>query len=222
MLAGALGAAALLVLASRPRRGRARLSSGLPAAPTAPGRQAPVAAPAPRTSSVEDVLAQVELVAAQVRAGAAPLAAWQAAGQVLGLSTAARTDPLDWWAALARSGGDPAASVAAAASSAAWCLAERTGAPLAEVLDGVAAAVRDELAVAGQIEVALAGPRATVRLLTWLPIGGLLLGQAVGASPLVVLLRTTVGRACAALGMALLLAGRWWMHRLVARVEATR
>lgn len=233
VLGGVLGGAALLVLpARRCWSRRIPLSALARSARSAGAAGATRTAATPRAASAEDVLALIELVAAQVRAGASPLTAWRAAGEVLHLPAAARTDPLDWWAAIARCerrppGGRPVAAaagtaVAAAAASAAWRLAERTGAPLADALDGVAAAVRDELAVAGQVEVALAGPRATVRLLTWLPVAGLLLGQAIGASPVPVLLGTPVGRVCAAAGVGLLLAGRWWMRRLVAQVESAR
>ncbi|WP_460461259.1 type II secretion system F family protein, partial [Angustibacter peucedani] len=103
----------------------------------------------------------------------------------------------------------------------AWRLADRTGAPLADLLDGAAAAARDDRAVAGEVEVALAGPRATVRLLTALPLGGLALGQLMGAHPVLVLLGTTPGRACAVLGAGLLLVGRSWMRRLVSAVQET-
>lgn len=221
VLAGALCGIAVLVLPDRPRvalraagatapRGRARPRGGAPGAEPAAG------------VTVEDVLAVLELVATQVRAGASPLRAWYAAVDVVGLRSAGAA-PLDWLDAVATCTGatpadKPSAAAAAAGAGAAWRLAERTGAPLADVLDGVAAAVRDDLAVAGEISVALAGPRATVRLLTVLPLFGLLLGQLIGARPVAVLVGTPTGRVCAVLGMVLLLAGRRWMRHLVARV----
>jgi tight adherence protein B len=153
------------------------------------------------------------MVSAQVRAGAAPATAWRHSLDVLGVaSPGPSADPLAWWE---HAGGT---SPAARSAGAAWRLAERTGAPLADAFDGVATTLREQQALADDIAAALAGPRATVRLLTVLPLGGVLLGELIGARPLHVLLGTGVGRWCAVLGAALLLLGRWWMTRMVRAV----
>ncbi|MFC7404425.1 type II secretion system F family protein [Georgenia alba] len=93
-------------------------------------------------------------------------------------------------------------------------LTRELGAPLADVLQRCA----DGLTEAGQAQaarsIALAGPRATARLLGWLPALGLVLGLAVGADPFGVLLGGGAGTACLVLGIALVLAGRRWVAAL--------
>jgi tight adherence protein B len=94
-------------------------------------------------------------------------------------------------------------------------LAERTGAPLADVLERIEAdarsADRARLASAAQA----AGSRATAWLLAGLPAGGIALGYAIGADPLAVLLHTPVGAACALGAVVLQLAGLGWAGRLI-------
>ena len=68
-------------------------------------------------------------------------------------------------------------------------------------------------------QTALAGPRATVRLLTWLPFLGLGLGLLLGVDPVEVLLGTPWGVAALAAGLALTAAGRIWSARLVRAAE---
>ena len=98
--------------------------------------------------------------------------------------------------------------------TAASVVAERTGAPLADVIERIEAdarsADRAEAAAAAQ----LAGARATAWLLAGLPAGGIALGYAIGADPLAVLLHTPVGAACAVGAVALQLAGLAWANRL--------
>jgi tight adherence protein B len=165
----------------------------------------------------DQLLELVEMVAVQVRAGAAPTPAWRAALDVLGLGPVGpAVSPGDWLAEAGRR------VPAALAASAAWRLAERTGASLADVLDGVAGALRDDHAEAADVRAALAAPQATVRLLTVLPLGAVLLGELIGAQPLRALTTTGAGRACGLLGLLLLVLGRWWMRRLVRAVGRTQ
>lgn len=94
-------------------------------------------------------------------------------------------------------------------------VAEASGCPLAEVLTRFAAQLEAEDDAEAARQTALAGPRATVRLLTWLPFLGLGLGLLLGVDPAAVLLGTPVGMAALAGGLVLTLAGRIWSSRLV-------
>ncbi|MGC5628218.1 hypothetical protein ACPYO6_08235 [Georgenia sp. Z1344] len=94
-----------------------------------------------------------------------------------------------------------------------------TGAPLAEILDRSASGIAESARAAGARTVALAGPRATGRLLGWLPLLGLLLGAAVGADPVAVLLDGGIGTVCLVLGLTFLVAGWWWVLREERRAE---
>lgn len=106
----------------------------------------------------------------------------------------------------------------------AGCLtvAERSGAPLATILDQYAAQLEADLVGRAARETALAGPRATVVLLTWLPVVGLLLGVALGVQPLDVLVGDPLGRWALVMGVLLMIASRAWSGRLVRRAEAAR
>ncbi len=105
--------------------------------------------------------------------------------------------------------------------AAAWRLAERSGAPLAEMLDRIAAALVSLERLGERRSVLLAGPRATIRLVAALPIVALLLGGALGFDPFAVLLGP-VGALLASLGGALLLAGVHWARSLTSRLAAAQ
>ena len=98
-------------------------------------------------------------------------------------------------------------------------VAEATGCPLADVLTRFAAQLEAEDDAEAARQTALAGPRATVRLLTWLPFLGLGLGLLLGVDPVEVLLGTPWGVAALAAGLALTAAGRFWSARLVRAAE---
>ncbi|MEU9042491.1 MULTISPECIES: type II secretion system F family protein [unclassified Kitasatospora] len=103
----------------------------------------------------------------------------------------------------------------AAAIAACWRVAADSGAGLAAALDRVAEALRGERALAEEIAGELAGPRATIAVLAALPAAGLLLGAALGARPLAVLLHTTAGLGCLAAGALLEGLGVFWTARIV-------
>lgn len=109
-------------------------------------------------------------------------------------------------------------------TSVASCIetAEASGSPLAGVLDRLAIQLESDADAAGARAVALAGPRATARVLSVLPIAGLGLGMLMGADPLSTLLATPMGSWCLGLGCALTAAGRWWSARLVRSASEAR
>lgn len=100
-------------------------------------------------------------------------------------------------------------------------VSERSGAPLADVLDRYAVQLEAELDADAARATALAGPKATVRLLSWLPVFGLGLGFLIGVQPLAVLLGSPLGMAALLSGLVLMAAGRFWSHRLVSAAAGT-
>ncbi|KWV34677.1 hypothetical protein [Micromonospora rifamycinica] len=93
-------------------------------------------------------------------------------------------------------------------------LADRTGAPLAELLERVEADARaTDRGLAGAAAQA-AGANATALLLAGLPLGGIALGYGIGVDPLAVLLHTPVGAGCALAAMGLQAGGLLWAERL--------
>ncbi|MFC5665056.1 type II secretion system F family protein [Kitasatospora misakiensis] len=109
-----------------------------------------------------------------------------------------------------RPGGSGAAAVAAC-----WEVASVGGSGLATGLDGVAEALSVERALAEEIAGELAAPRTTIAVLAALPLAGLLLGAALGAQPLEVLLHTPAGLASLTAGAALEGLGLAWTARIV-------
>lgn len=101
-----------------------------------------------------------------------------------------------------------------------WEVSERTGAPLAALLGGLADALEAELDAEAARGTALAGPRSTVRILTWLPVLGIGLGMLMGVDPLRALLTTPWGLAALVAGAVLTGLGRVWTRTLIARAEA--
>jgi tight adherence protein B len=94
-------------------------------------------------------------------------------------------------------------------------VAETSGCPLAEILSRFASQLEAEDDADAARRTALAGPKATVRLLGWLPVMGLGLGIALGTDPIGILLGSPFGVAALVAGMLLTLAGRVWSSKLV-------
>src|SRR5699024_2822364 len=65
----------------------------------------------------------------------------------------------------------PAAEVLAG-MAAVWTVSERSGAPAAEMILRYASAQRDALDAERERRIAMAGPKSTVRVLSWLPLIG--------------------------------------------------
>lgn len=111
----------------------------------------------------------------------------------------------------------PAADVFAG-MSAVWTVSERSGAPAADMILRYARAQRSALDADRERRIAMAGPRATVRVLSWLPLIGVGLGLLIGVQP-VELFSGLPGRVSIGGGLGLYLVGRWWMRRMMARAE---
>lgn len=105
----------------------------------------------------------------------------------------------------------------------AGCLevAEKSGAPLAGILGQYAGQLDAELDGLSARDTALAGPRATVVLLTWLPAVGLVLGFALGINPVKILTGSVPGQLALSVGLVLMLASRLWSRRLVLRAAGS-
>lgn len=99
--------------------------------------------------------------------------------------------------------------------AAAWEIADRHGAPLADLLGGVLDDVRWRLAHGTRVRAQLAGPRATAAVLTALPLAGIGLGQLMGISPLTVLRTGLLGPGLLLLGVALTVAGALWTDHIL-------
>lgn len=106
--------------------------------------------------------------------------------------------------------------------AACWRVGSERGGALATVLDGLAAALRDEETQRRDVTVQLAAPRATARLLAALPLLGLAMAAALGAHPLAFLCGTLPGLACLIAGTALNATGLYWTRHLAKSAEHPR
>jgi tight adherence protein B len=105
------------------------------------------------------------------------------------------------------------------AAAHAFCIAESAGVPPAAALAGVDRDLRARSDLARAVTGAVAGARASAALLAGLPVLGLLLGAAMGARPLHLLIGSGAGRLVCCLGVLLDSAGVIWTQRLVDRAE---
>ncbi|WP_404830817.1 type II secretion system F family protein [Streptomyces albidocamelliae] len=179
-----------------------------------------------RERRADAVIALCGALAGEVRAGRQPGEALLRSARDSGGLGEARSAVV----AAARFGGDVPGSLAAAARqpgaeglrglAACWRVAVDQGAGLAAGLDRLDAALRAERDQRADLRAQLSGARATAVLLAALPVLGLLLGAAMGADPLHVLLHTGAGLGCLVTGAVLEAAGTWWATRIVRGAEA--
>lgn len=177
-----------------------------------------------------DLLALLEAVAAALEAGMAPASA-------LRIAADARSDPgrPDRLEALVRAMASAAADgdqlsplwleAAGSTGSAellllaqAWSLTEDMGAPLAQAVRTTVGLLEARIAQDRRLTAAVAGARATVNVLTVLPVGGPLLGLVLGIGPGQLYGSSGLTQGSLALGLCLAGLGRWWVRRMVRAV----
>jgi tight adherence protein B len=100
----------------------------------------------------------------------------------------------------------------------AWQVGTRTGAPMADLLDQVASALRADQAVERTIASELAGPRATGRVMAVLPLCGIGLGYLLGGDPIGFLLAGPLGWGCLIGGAVFAACGVLWIEWLARQV----
>lgn len=124
--------------------------------------------------------------------------------------------------ALADAAGEEAWELAGSGPGRAWRdlmwavgLSTTSGAPLAELVGRVADDCTARADAARARISGLAAATSTRRILMWLPAGGLLLAQLLGADPLGVLVGTPAGRIAALLGALFWLVAWGWSRRIM-------
>ncbi len=121
-------------------------------------------------------------------------------------------------------GGSPADAIGRAPGSdwqllaAAWQLAEETGAPLAPVLERIASSLQALARLSERRAVLLAGPRATIRLVSALPLLAIGLAWLLGFDPLPILF-SFAGLLMTVFGGLLLALGVAWAARMTRSLE---
>jgi tight adherence protein B len=161
------------------------------------------------TISTEDLCEALTGVSALARAGLAGREAW---APLLGSGA----DDLPTWADRLRgSEAEPYARALVAVDK----VAGTAGASTADLLDTVIKAMEAAQDSADARAAAVAGPKASARMLQFLPLLGLALGVAMGARPVQTLLGGGVGTAALVAGMVFLVVGRSWTGALIKRAR---
>jgi tight adherence protein B len=177
-----------------------------------------------------DLLGLLEAIAPALDAGIAPATALRIAADAR--SGSGHLDPL---ATLARDIASAAADgvrlgplwrrAAASAGSAellllaqAWSLTEDMGVPLAQAVRTTAGLLEARIAHERRLAGAVAGARATVNLLTVLPIGGPLLALVLGIGPGELYGGSRLTQASLVLGLGMACLGRLWVRRMIGAV----
>jgi tight adherence protein B len=118
-----------------------------------------------------------------------------------------------------RSAGLPApAAEVLSGMAAVWTVSERSGAPAADMILRYAAAQRDALDAERERQIAMAGPKSTVRVLSWLPLIGIGLGLLIGVKP-VELVSGLPGQLSIGGGIVLYALGRLWMRTMMFKAQ---
>ena len=174
----------------------------------------------PRPASrARDIAALTSALATELRSGQSPETAWQHVQAAnLGLTPGLVVDGADVVTVLHRCARQPGWS-GLAAVAVCWRLADSTGAGLADALDRVGEAMRQEYEVVSEAHGQLSSTRATAVLLATLPIAAIAMGSVLGADPLAVLLGSTIGATCLIAGVSLSALGWWWIVRQIASVR---
>lgn len=90
-----------------------------------------------------------------------------------------------------------------------------TGAPLLEALRSLQSARAQAANTAQELLAELAGPQATVKLVTWLPVGVVILAQGLGFDILDALLTNLLAQLSVIAGVVLLVVANRWSNRMV-------
>jgi tight adherence protein B len=100
----------------------------------------------------------------------------------------------------------------------AWSLTEDMGVPLAQAVRTTAGLLEARIAHERRLAGAVAGARATVNLLTVLPVGGPLLALVLGIGPGELYGGSGLTQASLVLGLCMAGLGRLWVRRMIRAV----
>lgn len=166
----------------------------------------------------------LDMVAGELRAGAHPVAAFDAAGAEVGGDVGERLRTV---AARGRLGADVAAGIRSVATMSAipeswvrlavcWQLAQSHGLAIATLMRTAHHDIVERERFRARVDAGLAGARTTAVVLAGMPVLGIALGQLIGADPLTFLLSGGAGGVLLVIGIALSCLGLCWSDRIVA------
>jgi len=98
-----------------------------------------------------------------------------------------------------------------------WGLAVTLGGPVALALNRMTEVFDRNQRNTTEVQLAFTGPQSTAKLVMWLPALSLVLAQLVGMNPLASIFGSMLGALSVSLGAGLMVAGRYWTKRLLAK-----
>lgn len=180
-------------------------------------------------SPVDSLATLADTAATLLEAGIAPVAAWtyiaESAEDPLAVMVGravARGDTVVGALVNGRDRPPPHVQEARAAFAAVWWVAVESGAPLAACLRACAESFRGQADTERDIAVALAGPQLTAKMVSALPLVGLLFGALMGFDTFGALTGGPVGWGLLVSGATLMGLGAAWSLRLVRGAASTR
>jgi tight adherence protein B len=174
----------------------------------------------------DSLQAALEVLVGELRVGAHPVAAFEAAAGEIDGQVA---DSLRAVAARARLGADVAAGLHDTARKSAlasqwdriavcWQLAQTHGLSIAALMQTAQRDIAERQSFSSRVRAGMAGARATAAVLAGLPVLGIGLGQMIGADPVRLLLGGGAGGWLLLIGVTLSCAGLLWSDRITAGV----
>ena len=185
----------------------------------------------PAGVDTQDLLALLEAIAPALEAGMAPASALRFAAEarldpghrdpleVLVREMACAAADGDQLGPLWREASESAGSAELLLLAQAWSLTEDMGAPLAHAVRTTAGLLEARIAQERRLTAAVAGARATVNVLTVLPVGGPLVALVLGIGPGELYGSSRLTQGSLVLGLCLAGIGRWWVRQMVRAVE---
>ncbi|KUI35303.1 hypothetical protein AU195_10510 [Mycobacterium sp. IS-1496] len=179
-----------------------------------------------RDRESESLQAALEVLVGELRVGAHPVAAFEAAA---GETDGQVADSLRAVAARARLGADVAAGLHDTAGKSAlasqwgriavcWDLAQTHGLSIAALMQTAQRDIAERQRFSSRVSAGMAGARATAAVLAGLPVLGIGLGQLIGADPVRFLLAGGAGGWLLLIGVTLSCVGLLWSDRITAGV----
>jgi tight adherence protein B len=96
-----------------------------------------------------------------------------------------------------------------------WNLSLATGGAVSSAIESLGESFRATARHEREIELAFAGPKATAKLVAWLPGAGLIFAQLFGFEPVNAILTNPLAFGCLVIGALLLVAGHRWSRKII-------
>lgn len=103
-----------------------------------------------------------------------------------------------------------------------WALALNGGGSISEAIESLGETFRAAARHSREIELAFAGPKATAKLVAWLPAAGLVLAQLFGLDPIAAIFKNFLAFASLAIGILLLAAGHYWARSIIRKAAPSQ